>query len=100
MTAAVDEDQPTAHSSDRASGSDEHDRSSGGGAAWMRALRDVAPYLDLGWRLAGTAAFPPLLGYALDVWLQTIPWFLLGGCAIGLSGAILQLIRLQDEFTH
>lgn len=62
-----------------------------------RAFRDIAPYLDLGWRLAGTTAGPPGLGLILDLWLQTTPWFLLGGCVVGLAGAVLQLKRLQGE---
>jgi hypothetical protein len=74
------------------------DPSSGGGTALRKALRDVAPYLDLGWRLAGTVSFPPLLGALLDHWLQTVPWFLLGGCVLGFAGGILQLVRLQDWF--
>lgn len=80
--------------------SDESDaeRGSGGTDAWMKALRDVAPYLDLGWRLAGTAAFPPVIGFWIDVWLQTTPWALLAGCVLGLSAAVLQLKRLQEDF--
>lgn len=81
-----DEQQPSSGSS-----------SSEDGGGLGKALRDIAPYLDLGWRLAGTAAFPPLLGLALDLWLETAPWLLLGGCGIGLAGAVLQLMRLQDE---
>jgi F0F1-type ATP synthase assembly protein I len=72
-------------------------RSSEGESAWGRALRDIAPYLDLGWRLAGTTAGPPGLGLVVDLWLQTTPWFLLGGCVVGLAGAVLQLKRLQGE---
>jgi len=68
-------------------------------SAWSRALRDVAPYLDLGWRLAGTTAFPPLLGFGFDLWLETTPWLLLGGCVMGLLGAVLQLRRLRGEAT-
>lgn len=100
---AAEEEVPSSPSNNSDPVSDrskEQARSSAGGAGWRRALRDVAPYLDLGWRLAGTTAFPPLLGYALDVWLQTVPWFLLGGCVLGLSGAIVQLIHLQAEFTQ
>ena len=74
-----------------------NESSSGGGSALRKALRDIAPYLDLGWRLAGTASFPPLLGFGLDFWLHTTPWMLLGGCVVGLSGAVLQLKRLQNE---
>jgi hypothetical protein len=82
-------------------GKDEEPRSaeesSSGGIGLRKALRDVAPYLDLGWRLAGTAAFPPLLGLALDLWLQTTPWMLSGGAILGLLAAVLQLKRLQEE---
>ena len=66
-------------------------------SSWGRVLRDVAPYLDLGWRLAGTAAGPPVLGLVIDLWLQTTPWMLLVGCAFGLSGAVLLLKRLQGD---
>jgi F0F1-type ATP synthase assembly protein I len=63
----------------------------------MEALRDVAPYLDLGWRLAGAAAFPPIIGYAVDAWLGTLPWGVLIGAALGLASALVQLRRLQRE---
>ena len=76
------------------------DKSSSGDASALRkALRDVAPYLDLGWRLAGTVSGPPLGGALLDHWLQTAPWFLIGGCVLGFAGGILQLVRLQEEFS-
>jgi hypothetical protein len=66
---------------------------------WLTALREMAPYLDLGWRLAGTTVGPPLLGHFLiDVWLGTTPWALLGGCLVGFAGAVLLLRRLQEEF--
>lgn len=86
-----------AEKEDDPSSSDES--SSGGGIGLRKALRDVAPYLDLGWRLAGTAAFPPLLGLGLDLWLHTTPRMLLVGSAFGLLGAILQLKRLQEELS-
>lgn len=77
---------------------EQEERSKSGGVSdWMDALRDVAPYLDLGWRLAGTAAFPPILGYGVDVWLGTLPWGVLLGSGVGLAAALLQLKRLQEE---
>jgi hypothetical protein len=78
-------------------GPSERSSRSGGVSDWMKALRDVAPYLDLGWRLAGAAAFPPLLGYAVDAWLGTLPWGVLVGAGVGLASALLQLRRLQEE---
>lgn len=79
-------------------GSDEQRARSGGLSDWVEALRDMAPYLDLGWRLAGSAAFPPLLGYfVVDVWFGTTPWGVLGGAVLGFAAALLQLKRLQEE---
>lgn len=75
--------------------------SSGGLEEWKKALREMAPYLDLGWRLAGATAGPPLIGYFLvDLWFGTAPWGVLAGCVLGLAAAGLQLKRLQDEFGH
>lgn len=72
--------------------------SSGGLDDWKTALREMAPYLDLGWRLAGAAAGPPLLGHFLvDAWFSTTPWGLLGGSALGVAAVVVQLGRLQDE---
>jgi len=68
-------------------------------STWIATLRDVSPYLDLGWRLMGAAAFPALLGYGVDAGLGTDPWGVLVGGALGLSAAAVQLIRLNDEFT-
>jgi len=74
-----------------------HEASADGPSALGRALRDVAPHLDLGWRLAATTAGPPVLGVLIDLWLETTPWFLLAGCVVGLTGAVLVLRRLQDS---
>ena len=83
-----------ASASDTEEGSASKPSSDEGESALGRAIRDVAPYLDLGWRLAGTTAGPPGVGFAIDLWLQTTPWFLFGGCVVGLAGAVLQLKRL------
>lgn len=90
--AAADASEPSPESDEQ-----EERSASGGVSDWMDALRDVAPYLDLGWRLAGTAAFPPILGYGVDVWLGTLPWGVLLGSGVGLAAALLQLKRLQEE---
>lgn len=68
-------------------------------SAWIATLRDVSPYLDLGWRLMGAAAFPAIIGYGVDVGLGTNPWGVLVGGALGLAAAAVQLMRLNDEFT-
>jgi len=75
----------------------EKSSSSSGGMGWKKALRDVAPYLDLGWRLAGTAAGPPTLGMGVDLWLGTMPWMTLAGAGLGLASAALVLSRVYDD---
>jgi hypothetical protein len=67
-------------------------------SAWTATLRDITPYLDLGWRIMGAAAGPPVIGYAADAGLDTSPWGLLVGCGLGLLGAAVQLVRLGEEF--
>lgn len=84
------EDSPA---SEDASGS----RSSGGLEDWNKAFREVAPYLDLGWRLAATAAVPPLLGYGIDVWIHTFPWGILLGCGVALAATVVLLKQIGDE---
>ena len=78
---------------------DRPEASSGPWADWARAYREVAPYLDLGWRIVGAAAFPPLIGYGADLALGTVPWGVLMGAAVGLMGAVLQLRQVSDEMS-
>lgn len=61
---------------------------------WREALRDVAPHLDLGWRLVSAVVGPALLGWALDGALHTSPWGLLLGSGLGLAGAAYILVSL------
>lgn len=79
------------------SSTDESSDSSSAWTDWMDALREMAPYLDLGWRVAGAAVLPPLIGYGLDVLLQTLPWGLLLGCGVGLAAATLQVRQVGGE---
>jgi len=81
-------------------GADDDERreaSPGPWADWARGYREIAPYLDLGWRIVGAAAFPPILGYGADLVLDTLPWGVLVGAGIGLVGAVLQLRQVSAE---
>ena len=98
MTSSNSSDGPTAQNGAADQDAPEQRSRSGGLSDWTDALRDMMPYLDLGWRLAGAAAFPPLIGYAIDAWLGTLPWGVLVGAAVGLASAVVQLRRLQHEF--
>lgn len=80
-----------------ASGDGPSGNGTSGDGSWAEALRDFAPYLDLGWRVAVAAALPPILGFGIDVWLGVRPWGVVSGAAIGLLGALVQLARLGPE---
>lgn len=57
-------------------------------------------YLSLGAEIAAALAIPLWIGYRLDGWLETSPWFLLAGSIAGLVillGIFLKLSR--DEST-
>lgn len=56
------------------------------GAAWGRALRASSDLLA--GLLVGT-----LLGYFLDRWLETSPWFLLAGIGVGFAAGLRNLMR-------
>lgn len=94
-------DDPNASERNSASDNNGSDRSSSGGlSAWTDAVRDMAPYLDLGWRLTAAAAGPPLLGhFCVDLWFGTTPWGILAGAGIGILAAGVQLKRVQHEFS-
>lgn len=57
---------------------------------------DSLTYLSLGAEIAAGLAIPLWIGYKLDNWLETSPWFLLGGSVAGLMillGIFLKLAR-------
>jgi hypothetical protein len=93
---AESDDPPTSRSPSARQSAQKN--STGDAGPWSSALRDIAPYLDLGWRVVGVAAGPPLIGALVDVQFQTSPWGLFVGATVGLVGAGLQLWRLQQEF--
>ena len=60
------------------------------GAAWGRALR-ISSDLLAG-LLVGTA-----LGWGLDRWLDTSPWFLLIGIGVGFAAGIRNMMRTLEK---
>jgi F0F1-type ATP synthase assembly protein I len=84
--------EPGASSEDRSSkqrASSEH--------PWRDAWQDMAPHLDLGWRLASAVAVPPLLGWGVDYALTTAPWGMLVGTVFGLVSAAYILVTLYSS---
>lgn len=63
---------------------------------WVRALREVSPYLDIGWRIAAGLAVCIGAGYLLDRWWGTLPWLTLAGAILGMV-SVFMLIRQIGE---
>lgn len=53
-------------------------------------LEQLGPYLGLGMQLAVTVA----IGYGLDRWLDTLPWFTIGFSLLGIIYFFVQIYRL------
>jgi len=49
------------------------------------ALRQMSPYLGLGWVLAGCTGLGTIGGVYLDRWLGTNPWLTLTGIFLGIT---------------
>ncbi len=58
------------------------------------ALRQVAPYLNLGGVLAGCIVIGALFGHWLDGKLGTEPWFLLGGSLFGIASGFYHFFKV------
>ena len=57
-------------------------------------LASSSNLLGLGWQIASTLIVFTGLGYALDRWLDTLPWFLIAGSFFGLVGVFVQVFRI------
>ncbi|HUF08886.1 MAG TPA: AtpZ/AtpI family protein [Rhodothermales bacterium] len=62
-----------------------------------RQLSSRANLLGLGWQIASTLLLFTAGGYALDRWLDTLPWFLLAGAVLGMVGIFYQILRIANE---
>ena len=67
------------------------------GPSLRESLSAAGPYLGLGLQLALSMVLFCGAGYALDVWLGTLPWFLLAGAVLGFAAIILKLLRLNAD---
>lgn len=66
-------------------------------STWQTILRDAGPYLHLGMQLGLSVAFFVGLGYLLDRWLGTMPWFLIGMALVGMVAAFVHLVRVSSN---
>lgn len=49
--------------------------------------------MELPVTIVGAIVLGGFLGYLLDRWLHTAPWFLIGGGAFGFASAIFEIVR-------
>ena len=57
-------------------------------------LRRSGPVMAAGYTLIGSIIFLGGLGYALDYWRGTSPWFLLGGLLLGIVVGFYELAKI------
>ena len=68
--------------------------------SFRKALGPVAPYIGLGMQLAGTVLFFMGIGYLVDIWLDTLPFFLVVGAVVGIIMMFVQLIRAARDMSR
>ncbi len=60
-------------------------------------LKEIAPYINLGWQLVITIFIFVIIGWFLDKWLETKPIFLiifsLLGCVVGMYDFIRNALK-------
>jgi F0F1-type ATP synthase assembly protein I len=63
-------------------------------------LRRAGLYLGIAFELVGTILGGLVVGYFLDSYLGTSPWFLIAVTAIAFAGAFVRLVRWAKLFAH
>ena len=74
--------------------------SPGSSGDWRTGLRESSPYLTLGIQLAGAVLVYVGIGYLIDRWLNTSPWFLVGGAVVGMVAFFVQLVRVVKQMNR
>ncbi len=67
---------------------------------WRASYRTAGPYLGLGLQMAFTMVFFTGLGYLIDTWLESLPWGLIAGAALGMVAIFLQLFRMVAQMNR
>ncbi len=57
-------------------------------------------YLGLGAEIAATLAIPILLGYMLDIYLESSPWGLLIGAGLGIVFFFISIFRIAKKLDN
>lgn len=54
-------------------------------------------YFSVGLQAGASVVFYLLVGLLLDRWLDTFPWFMLGGILLGVAGMFALFLRVARE---
>ena len=66
-------------------------------SAYRNAIKEAGPYLTLGLELGLTMIVWSGIGYLLDRWLGTLPWFTLAGMLVGMGSLFFQVLRAAKK---
>ena len=66
----------------------------------MSGLQEASHLATLGLQLGLTMAFFVGGGYLLDRWLDTFPWLLMAGVALGMVAFFVQIFRVLGELNR
>jgi len=62
--------------------------------AMQQNIQDAGPAMLAGYTLIGAIALGGVIGYLLDRWMNTTPWFLVGGLMFGIIVGFVELARV------
>ncbi len=65
--------------------------------SYEEGMREAGPYLTVGLQIAASMLLFVAAGWALDNWLGTSPWGILGGTALGFAGVMALIVRLAGD---
>lgn len=63
------------------------------------ALRQIAPYMNLGWQLLATILVSLLIGWGIDSLLQTRPFGLILFAVLGIVAGLYSLFKTANRLT-
>lgn len=66
-------------------------------ASYGAGMLEAGPYLTLGLQIASGMAFFVGIGYFVDKWLDSTPWGMIAGAALGMVAAFSIVIRMARE---
>ena len=66
----------------------------------QRVIKNLAPFLNLGWQLVASICLMALLGWWLDGKLGTTPWLTIVGSLLGVAIGMFTFIKTVRKLTE